>query len=358
MAAVEEQADQKLRNGPEGNGSAAHGDERKAERDPAGPGNRGPVPLTGGDADAAHARLADAQRDHEGDGRQLQGDAMGCKGNRSQPAHHQCRSGEQEAFGHDGRADGCADLDDREEIRPVRPPDPSENGKAAQTAVPRDINREQQEAEAGCQDRGNGRPHQLQPWEAEIAENQQIVETAVEEGGKHRDPEHHLRQARDRQEGAQRHDRERREQRPLHHPDIGPGGCRNLRFLPQNQEDILAEPQEQPHRPAVTGHDPQPHADGAAHGPGILAPARGRCQRHDGLADAHAEHPEQDIDILRQNHGAKLDGTKPAHHDHVGGVDGHLRQLGTGQWQAQHQRRADITEPEALRRKSGRGIRG
>ena len=81
---------------------------------------------------------------------------------------------------------------------------------------------------------------------------------------------------------------------------------------------------------------------------GIIAPFRLSRQRQDCIGKAGAEN-EHDEKRLRGKHcGRQFGRAVPAQHDHIGGGNGDLGNLGTDQWQPKRQCRPDLGTPALL----------
>ncbi len=179
-----------------------------------------------------------------------------------------------------------------------------------------------------------------------MAEDQQIVDHRVERGPGQRRPQHHLRPLHHGYEAAQRHDQQRRQHREHHDAGIGAGKFRHPQVLPHRHEQILREPHHAPGRHGVEGHEPETHAHGAAQvARPSLAPGA-RRQRNHRLQHAHAEQPDHDEQIEGEHRGGQFGGTEPADHQHVRGVDRHLRHLRPGDRRAERQCRQHVAAPK------------
>ena len=105
LAAVDEKADEGPRHAEKDAGREHHDADPERERHGTGTIDGGRIPRSGGAADPNRGGLGDAERDHEGEGGDLQRDRMRGEARRVEMADQGCGGGEHADFQHDADRD-------------------------------------------------------------------------------------------------------------------------------------------------------------------------------------------------------------------------------------------------------------
>ena len=219
---VEKQRDDR----PAGDDQREHGAagiaDGEGEGRPAGARDSGPVARAIGEADPHRRRHAEAERHHERDGRDLDGDRVrGERVGADQP-HQEGGGIEDRHLEAEGQRDRQSDPPDLTEAFPVGPPEPAEEEIAAKPTVRRDDDRESEEHEAVGRRRADPGALETHGRNAEAAEHQPVDDRRVDRDRRPADPHRGQRPFQRRDEIAEHDEGEKRQGPPLQGAEILP----------------------------------------------------------------------------------------------------------------------------------------
>ena len=191
------------------------------------------------DAHPHRRRLAEAERDHEGNRCPLKRDAMGSKLDRADPPHKQRRRREQADLGENGDADREAQADDIPQGMPIRPPQMDEDLVATHFFPALNIADDEDEAGRLYGNGDDGRTMKTERRHAEMTEHQGIGKHSVHD--KHGDGhiENDAGTADSTHEGANDVVEQSRQQGEMADGDVVAGQLCHIGLLSRRQKDLL-----------------------------------------------------------------------------------------------------------------------
>ncbi len=323
-----------------------HEARRYGKGDPRGPVGRHGVAPSRGLADPHGRRLGQPHRHHEGDVRELHGDHVGGDHRRAELPGHEHRADEESAFQQHRAGDRQPDPEDPPELYPVRPPEAHEDGIAPERAAEHgdaQQDQEHQQVHQGGRDPG---AVQLEPRQAEMPEDQPVIQQRVQRhaGGHH--PERHDRAVQRRDEVAQDGEGDAGRQRPHERAHVFLGRRQRRFRLPDQAQEVRGAGEHHERRSRKQDCDPQALADDAPHDARLPRAHRLGRQPRRRRDDAEADHVAQEEDHQRKRRAGEGIGAEMADHRDVGRHHRDPGELGQHDRRGQAQHLAQLLPPK------------
>ncbi len=307
----------------------------------------------------------DAQRHHEGERGNGDRDLVRRQRRDAEGPHRQGRGIEQGHFEQHGHANRQAEMEEFRQRVPMRLRKAVQETVGSKAGRPERDDRHRHQGEQVRGGAGEARPHQPQPWQAEMAEDQAIIAKRVEQDGNtHHDHRRH-RPAERGGEVAQDLERQRTGQAERQCRRINSGVRRQSRLLMEQQEYVAGEEQSRQQGRRHQRHRPQAHAHHHAHFPalarldrfGVTAHDMGD-HRRDGGNRPGAQQPDEKENGVADGAGRQRLLAEMAQHHRVGGQDDHLGELGCRHGYRQARQFARLRQPcgKAVAGDAGTGI--
>ena len=317
--------------------------------------SRSPRPCAWPPSCPGRHRHADAQRHHEGDRGELQGDLVRRQLQRADPSHDLRRGPEDGDLEQDREPDRDADPVDAAKDAPVGSPETAEDGVPAERRPSGDHPDHGQSHRRLGDGGAQTRAEDAEFGQAEAAEDQGVVDERVEGHGCHRDQQDHAGPLERGDVGSQHVEDENGEE-PAHRPVQiglrlpGQGG-----FLADRHQERLGQNEDRQGKGGEGHGGPQSLAYHTAH---LAHPPAGDGrggERRDRRADAYAQQHDGVEQAERQCRRRQRLRSVPAEHQHVGGADRQLTDEGGRQRCGQTQQQAAFHHQPPQARGIGRG---